>query len=316
MDSWKSFEKEVARSIRANSILFLRRAANEIVRHDDGKDAAFDHETGTVVTVMTQMALELGMLAFLVEHGKNGIRSVIEDGAGLTDERIREKWLNNSLRTKKFETNKQLLVQEWGGIWRSFDGIVDLFQKSRNKIVHLHFHFTEEDLYDLKFQSTFVLMQAVAYFIFGSRYDHADNIARLLSEDTLKKLVAFRPYQEYVEALADDYASPALCCPICRQRAFSAGLELKCFSCGYQHIDMTLLECSKCREGSVIYDSLNLNDDNQWLPSACLNCGHKSEVSSCKWCTEAFLNPRRELYCSQDCIDDEKSKLDTASANL
>lgn len=312
MESWKSFEKEVAESILTNSKIFLRRAADEIARHDDGNDAPFDHETGTIVTVLTQMALELGMAAFLVEH--KGIRSILDSPAGLTDEQIREKWLSNSLRTKKFEQNKLFFAKEYGGVWSGFDGIVDLFQQSRNKIVHIHFRFSQGDLYDLKFESTYVLMRVVSYFVFGSDYNHADNIASLLSKETLEKLVGFSPYQAYVQRLAQNYASPALRCPNCRQTAFAGGAELKCFSCGYQHPHMILLDCPACSEHSVIYDKLNLFC-NKVLPTSCLNCGDKQDVSQCKWCREAFLvSGSRSPYCSQDCIDDEKSKLDVPAS--
>ena len=307
MDSWKSFEKDVAKSIRANSIIFLRRAANEIAGHDDDTDQAFDHETGTVVTVLTQMALELAMVAYLVEHDKDGIRSVIDNGDKLTNEQIRQKWLNNSLRTKKFEDNKKLFSEKHKGVWASFDGMIESFQRSRNKIVHLHFHFLEGDLYDLKFESIFVLMQVVAYFIYGSKYDHAENIAKLLSKDTLRKLVKFQPYQNYVRDLADDYASPALRCIICRQRAFAAGFEHKCFSCGYESIDTNLIDCPICEERSMIYDNLNLHL-NERINALCLNCDNKGDVSQCKFCEEAFLHPALGSYCSQDCIDDERSK--------
>lgn len=308
MDSWKSFEKDVAKSIRANSIIFLRRAANEIVDHDDGADNAFDHETGTIVTVLTQMALELAVVAYLVENDKDGIRSIIENGAQLTDMQIRQKWLENSLRTQKFEDNKKLLSNKHKGIWSSFDGVVDSFQRSRNKIVHIHFRFTEGDLYILKFESIFVLMQVVAHLIYGTRYDHAENIAKVLSKDTLKKLVKFRPYQEYVEDLANDYASPALRCIICDQRAFAAGYEHKCFSCGHEDINTNLLDCPICKERSVMYDNLNLHL-NEFMNTLCLNCGKTGEVSRCKFCEKPFLRPAEKPYCSQDCIDDERSKM-------
>lgn len=304
MDSWKSFEKEVAKSIRDNSIIFLRRAADEITRHDDGDDAAFDHETGTVVTVLTQMALELAIAAHLVEY--QGIRSILEGAEGLGDEQIRENWLNNKLRTKKFEQNKQLLARVSPGVWRVFEDIVDMFQRSRNKIVHVHFRFDEGDLYDLKFESTFVLIKVVTYFIFGSDYNHATNFASLLSKETFDKLVRFKPYQAEVRRMAEDWSSPALRCPWCRQRAF-AGAELKCFSCGYEHPYMLLLACPACTESSVIYDKLNL-DGNDSLPSACLHCGDKQEVARCKWCSEVYILRSREPYCSPECIEDERAK--------
>jgi len=105
LKSWRSFEENVAKSIRSNGIIFLRRAANEIISHDDRRNKALDHETGTIVTVLTQMALELAIAAFIVKH--EGIRSILTKSENLSDVEIHDKWFENGLRTKTFEECKQ-----------------------------------------------------------------------------------------------------------------------------------------------------------------------------------------------------------------
>lgn len=85
------------------------------------------------------MALELAIASFLIRH--EGIRSILVKADKLTDDQIREKWLDNDLRTRTFEEHKQLLADKYPGDFGVFDGIVDMFQKSRNKIMHLHFGF-------------------------------------------------------------------------------------------------------------------------------------------------------------------------------
>lgn len=300
METWESFEAKVAESIQTNSIIFLRRAALEMANHDDDEDVGFDHETGTIVTVLTQMALELAIASFLVNH--HGIRSILISPDKLTDDEIREKWSKNELRTKKFEEYKQLLAEKHPGTWSVFDGIVDTFQRSRNKIMHLHFNFGESDLYDLKFEATFVLIHATSYFIFGDNYDHANNISSILSKETFSKLIRFPPYQYHVERLAEEYSKVVLRCPMCEQVAFS-DLELKCFSCTYEDQFADLLRCPECSKRSVIYDHLNL-DINEKLPTLCLNCEDRREVTKCIGCETPFISNLSDSYCSPACAED------------
>jgi hypothetical protein len=299
MESWKSFEEKVAESIRANSIIFLRRAANEIASHDDSNDKGFDHETGTVVAVLTQMALELAIASFLVK--RDGIRSILNKHETLSDDQIQQKWSGNELRTKTFEEYKKLIADKHPGTFSALEGIVDLFQDTRNKIMHLHFRFGEADLYDLKFESTYVLIHTVSHFLFEDDFDHSNNISSLLSGDTFSKLIQFPPYQYHVKKLAEQHSKVVLRCPMCEHVAFS-DRELKCFSCTFEDPFADLLECPKCSERSVIYDHLNL-DINEKLPSLCLNCGDRQEVFKCSSCQEPIIGEVSYPYCAA-CAED------------
>jgi hypothetical protein len=171
--------------------------------------------------------------------------------------------------------------------------------------MHLHFRFDEGDLYDLKFESTFVLIHAVSHFIFEDDFNHSNNIASLLSDDTFYKLIHFPPYQYHVEELAKQYSKVALRCPECEQVAFSDH-ELKCFSCTYELPFVDLLWCPKCSEGSVIYDHLNL-DINEKLPTWCLNCGDRREVFKCSSCRDPVIGGFPYLYCN-DCAEDARAR--------
>jgi hypothetical protein len=294
VESWESFEERVVKAIRANSIIFLRRAADEIARHGDGADSGFDHETGTIVTVLTQMALELAAASFLVRH--EGIRSILAKPGKLTDDQIRDQWFDNELRTKTFEDCKQLLSAKYPGNFGAVAPIVDMFQKSRNKIMHLHFKFADADLYDLKFEATAVLIHAVSHLIFENEFDHSCNLSSILSPSTFSKLVRFRPYVYHAERLAKEYSKIVLRCPICEQVAFSDE-ELKCFACTYEDSSVRLLFCPACSNKSVIYDHGNL-PLNLKLPSMCLKCGDRREVFGCTSCREPVIGGPPYLTCA------------------
>jgi hypothetical protein len=290
----ESLEDQVAKSIRGNSIIFLRRAANEIAGHDDSADRGFDHETGTIVTVLTQMALELAVASFLVQH--EGIRSILAKPERLTDDQIREKWSDNELRTKTFEENKQLLAIKFPGNFAAIAPLVDTFQKSRNKIMHLHFRFADADLYDLKFEATAVLIHAVSHLIFEDEFDHSCNISSILSADTFSKLIRFPPYAHHAERLAKEYSKIVLRCPMCDQTAFS-DQELKCFACAYEDPFARLLFCPSCSNTSVIYDHGNL-PLNEKLPCLCLHCRDRREVFLCTSCREAAIGGPPYKVCA------------------
>jgi len=275
--------------------------ADSRVVDDDSKNKGFDHETGTIVTVLTQMSLELAIASFLVKH--DGIRAILTKPEKLTDDQIHEKWLDNELHTKNFEEYKKLLADKHPGTFGVFEGLVDMFQKSRNKIMHLHFRFDQDHLYDLKFESTFVLIHAVSHFLFEDEFDHSNNIASLLSGDTFSKLIHFPPYQYHVEKLAKEYSKVVLRCPMCEQVAFS-DLEFKCFSCTYEDPFIKLLRCSKCSERSVIYDHLNFGI-NEKLPTLCQNCGDRREVFKCRSCQAPLIGGFPYLYCAS-CAEDAR----------
>ncbi|WP_234685087.1 hypothetical protein [Bradyrhizobium monzae] len=303
MNEWKTFEHEVAEAIRANGIIFLRRAATEMAGHDDSEDTAFDHETGTVVTVLTQMSLELAMASFLVKH--DGIRTILTKPEALSDDQIREKWQANELRTKTFQDYRELIASKHVERYSDFEEVVDRFQQSRNKIMHLHFRFEEGDLYDLKYEATFMLVHIVSRFICEDDSDHPNNVANLLSREVFQKLIRFPPYQYHVEKIAREYSRVVLRCPMCDQKAFS-DYELKCFSCGYEDPSIRLLTCEHCSERSVIYDHLNL-DINKKLPTLCLICGKRQEVFKCTSCKGTTIGGPPYLRCEL-CAEDAQSQ--------
>lgn len=84
------------------------------------------------------------MVAFLVKH--EGIRSILTNPEKLTDDQILQKWSDSELRTKTFEDHKQLMATKYRGNFARIEAMVDVFQKSRNKIMHVHFKFGDADL--------------------------------------------------------------------------------------------------------------------------------------------------------------------------
>ena len=131
-----------------NAGLFLRRAAKEIAGHDDTSDAASDVEPATVVTVLTQMAVELGSTAMVLRNeGLAGV--VLPKNLPATEAEAEARWESGTIRTMNFEDLKPKAAQYLGD--NDFWSTVDFLQRNRNKLVHFHAPLQEGDRFDLKY---------------------------------------------------------------------------------------------------------------------------------------------------------------------
>ncbi|MBY5324349.1 hypothetical protein HFN11_29240 [Rhizobium leguminosarum] len=294
------FELKIADSVRANSAVFLRRAAAELVADYSYDDAPLQQERATVVTAFTQMSLELALVSFLIRN--NGIRCIIQGASSLTDQEIETKWQNNTLRTQRFEDNKKLLEDTSPDIYDFFEGLIDDFQRKRNKIVHFHYSFDDGDLYDVKYEAASILVHLVSKLMYGHEdsVDYPEKLKALLSDDLFANLVRFPPYVHYVADIAAENSNKVLTCIECDQVTFS-DLEMKCFACTFEYRDGELINCPSCGETAVLFDNLNI-DINDSVPALCLSCGIRSSAFQCKECdliSAAFaLNDCR--YCSDE----------------
>lgn len=299
MHSVSDFELEVADSVQANSAVFLRRAASELVSIGDQGDSAFDQERATVVTAFTQMALELALASFLIR--KRGLRSIIQGSDNISDAEMEMKWRDNTLRTKRFEDNKALLEVASPYTYEYFEGAIDDFQQKRNKIVHLYYSFDEADRFDLKYRSAYILIHIVSKLMFGHEdsVNYPERLKRTLTRDVFAKLVRFPPYVLYISRLAEEHSRNVLTCLECEQRTFS-DIEMKCFACTFEYPHGRLIECPNCLETAVIYDNLNIHI-NDSVPARCLNCAQRSLAFHCSECRldTATFSADDCRYCSQ-----------------
>lgn len=285
-------EKLIARSVRENSVVFLRRAVTELVTHNDQGDAPLSQELATVVTVFTQTALELALASYLIST--TGIRSILESANKMDDQEIMRRWSTNGLQTKRFEDNKKAFSKSSPGLYSVFEGTIDDFQKIRNKVVHFYFNFGEGDLYDLKYDVTYLLVHVVSQLLLKGNIDLSMHMEDLFPGENFGKLIKFPPYVHNVANIAADFSSLVLTCPSCEQVTFS-NIELKCFACTYEDEFADLVMCNTCSKWAVIYDHLNIAH-NESVPAKCLHCGHRSRARRCKNC-KMVSEDERGMFC-------------------
>lgn len=278
-----SLAEQISTAMLHNSGLFLRRAAIEIVGHGDDQDAAFDVDRATVVTVFTQVAVELAVTAMVLRNeGLPGV--IVPRNLPATDADAEVAWHAGTLRTMSFENIKSKATKYLGD--DMFWSIVDFLQLNRNKLVHFHTPLHEGDRFDLKYEAIDVLIQVIAALRGTDEYDFAHGSEAFLGKKLFKRILSFEPYRTRIEARAREVDIVPLKCPICSIRSYSREGEV-CIGCGWSG-ELNLLKCMKCNERTVIFDNLNL-PFNPSLKAACGNCDWEGLAYHCLDCSIDYL---------------------------
>lgn len=284
--------ERISSAMLHNAGLFLRKVAQDIADHRGEDDAPFDVDRATLVTVLTQLAVELASTAMVLKN--EGFASVVrEKDLPASDAEAESWWEAGKIRTRTFEELKSRAAKYLGD--DDFWSIVDYLQRSRNKLVHFHAPLVEGDRFDLKYEATHVLIQIIATLRKTGDYDFAEGCQTFLGKKLFKRLLSFEPYRERIEARAREIENLPLKCPICSIRAYSPDGEA-CIGCGWVG-ELALLKCPRCRERSVIYDHLNL-PLNPSLKAVCGNCEWSGRAHHCGECETDFLaEPRAGPEC-------------------
>ena len=270
-----------------NSWLFLRRAIQELVTHDDSEDNELLQETAVIATTFIQMAFELSLVAyFLNEDGIHGI--VKGSDISLSEEELLSKFENNTLVTKSFNTLKQQAVNQHVFMNKDDEYMVDNFQKIRNKLVHLNYEFSTGDLYDLKYELTYFLVQIIIP-ILCEEYDRpSEAISTNLNSGDFIKLINFPPYADQMHKVAKDHSDCVYKCVHCGNHSLATSdfENEHCYSCCDDFIGVSFINCPYCNsEKSMVYDALNIDcQPDKAIRALCLNCGEDDMVYYCKKC--------------------------------
>ena len=281
-----------------NSGLFLKKAAEEIANHTDTDDEPFDVDRATLVTVLTQTAVELASTAMILKHeGLAGVVRPKDLPASETD--AEAGWMSGTIRTLTFEDLKPKATKYLGD--EAFWEVVDFLQKSRNKLIHFHAPLMEGDRFDLKYDATHVLIHVVAALTKVAEHEFPFGCRSLLGMQLFHKLVSYEPYRERITARAREIDPRPLRCGACGTRAFLRDDET-CLSCGYSG-DVKLLRCVKCRELAVFYDHLNL-PANASLEARCGQCDWKGLAAHCLECDDDYLIDGRSFRICPRCDAD------------
>lgn len=272
----------ISASMMHNSRLFLRRAAEEIATHDDIGDKAFDADRATLVIVLIQTSVELTAIASIIRS--DGLAGVMRKDVPATEEEAETRWQSGDIRTRQFEDLKLRASEIFGDT--DFWALVDELQILRNKLVHFHRPLAEADLFDLKYETTHVLIQMILTAAEVDAFELPEGSASFLGQPLFDKLMSLAPYRDRVSQLARRMDPKTFECIMCDIEAYSPDVD-KCLACGFEY-QGDFLECPTCDRKAIFYDHLNL-PFNDVLSGRCGACGSHCDIAHCPTCSIDYV---------------------------
>lgn len=108
-------------------------------------------------------------------------------------------------------------------------------------------------------------------------------------------------FAELKKFLYDEY-SEIYMCPFCSCKTLTP--DKKCLACLYSFNDKIAfgyVRCGYCGKESVIYDALNISNNNNMIRGLCLNCDNDTTVYKCPKCNNSV---NLELFKKDNCKPD------------
>jgi len=186
-------ELKMYNAIYANSLMFLKRGIKEILSFEGNSEKPLDIENGVMSSLFVQMSIELAIKAFLVKQ--KGVRSILEEKYNKkTDEEIFTAFINNSLKTERYEDLKNILINNPVLTWfedEEYDHLKQ-FQLYRNKIVHFNLFLDRADLLNLKFEIIYVVVHIIVPLLSDISFEYETPTSfynECLDKNEYKKLI-------------------------------------------------------------------------------------------------------------------------------
>lgn len=245
-----------------------------------------------IAIVNLQMALELAMKAKIVEN--YGVGCIIQNLAeGTSDAEIQEKYENNDLRVKEFESVKNFLKSKHMFDFEKTEyKYMDRFQLYRNKLVHFNYNFLEEENEQIEHDIFYILVYLLGAIMSDALHgDTPTYMQEYIDMAQYELLMQNRSYTDFLDAfISDAYGNPYYC-PICSKRLLTP--SKKCLGCLTDISAHTkafgYIDCKICgAESAVVYDSLNIANNNGVLRGMCVNCQSDTIVYQCPRCGQAY----------------------------
>jgi len=274
-------------TVYGNAVLFLKRAIKELIATPG---EYLPPEQAVVACVFIQMAIELGLKAYLIKN--KSLSSILTNKhQGQTLQDIFTAFEKGDLKTKRFEDLKNMIIAD-GELFDDVGiGFINDFQRKRNQAVHFHLRLENGDLFDLKYDLVYMLVHVIIPTLTEINLDFespSEFYANHLDKKDYKTLIKFRPYVMEMEKVAAEHARLVYRCIECEEKAYSVDNEM-CYCCNLQYADFgEYVNCPICRAPrSVIFDHNNIAINDHVMNGLCLNCGARPSVFKCPDCDVA-----------------------------
>lgn len=300
------FETDVHDKVIENSKLFLKRAIREIVNEESAYEPMTE-ENATVISLYVQFSLELGIKATVIK--KFGLRSMLKEPQHqrLDDSKLMEKFLNNSVITKDYNSFIQNVEENLVDYSLNLYDIESLkrFQYYRNRLAHFNYNFKLDELTEIRTKITYVIVHLLIKLL-SENEDIAPSqfYLRELNHKEFDGLISYPPYLNEMENFARSSGRQLLMCPICSAiTLFKDDHECACCLSAFDDSKaFGFIDCKFCKEKeSVIYDRLNIHSQTHHdIRGLCLNCKEDTIVFECPRCNCAYdLEGIEEINCTE-----------------
>jgi len=275
----------ISQSVRENALVFLNKAIFELCSHNDMDDDPLEKNVAIISASMIQISFELILMAATIKQ--DGIRAVLRSKhKSLSDDEIYALFESNELPTINFNevlTNFQDKHSTFNE-WELF--LIDRFQTTRNKLMHLSYPLDKSECYDIKYDLINYIVHVLVQLLTSDNdyWPVPLQLQNNLDNAIFKKLISFRTYLDAMETLAHKESADVYTCIFCDNRTYAVSDGI-CYACNFDFESHCFCHCNLCgKSNSVIYDGLNIGLNNNTIDGLCLNCGERFPVFKCSTC--------------------------------
>jgi len=305
----ESFVHQIQKRLTENSKLFLSDGIERLLNQDNGNEDYINPDLLSLTCTSFQISIELALKSLALERA--GLKSILNkkyENHSLDE--LEDLFKNNNIKTSEFESVKNF-VKSKGYITDLARGdfkVIEQFQIYRNRIVHFTYEFEEIDLYDMKYDLIYYLIQIIFKILLSNQHQDvkpSEFLAYSLKNGLHSQLTHYPPYIEAMERVSKENTDSVFKCIVCNNRTFSK-FEEYCYCCNFITEDFKTIDCVHCKETkSVIYDNLNIELNKNSARGLCLNCDTDGMIYQCPVCEFAYDNEIEfEKYCTEgNCVN-------------
>lgn len=302
--------KTIVKGVQENAWLFLKKAIQELIDHDDSNDNGLEKDRAIFATTFIQMSFELSLLSYFLKV--DGLAGIVNSSDSLlTEDELLSKYANNELSSKSFNSLKQIALSRNIFLDNDDEFFINSFQVIRNKLVHLNYNFSKSELYDLKYDLTYFIVQVIIPTLTDNSTDPSQEIMANVNKNDFLKLVKFPPYALEMNRKAKENAENVYTCIHCNNESLAVDYgEEYCYSCCENYHFAGFIDCPHCNsKRAMIYDALNIDSQiDRTLPGVCLSCKTDDLIYACECCgAEVALEANRGKekchpgFCEEKC---------------
>lgn len=275
-------------------------------------------EEASLLVATIQTCIELSCKASYIK--KFGIKKIAICDSKKSTKYLLKQFKKGSIKLKDYNWFKAGLKDNYSLFHMAMPEDINKltnFQYYRNRIMHFRYEFNEKELKELRFNIVYILRRIILNLLFEFNFKEMRDFLYFKIGEKERKMLKDETYREMVEEYCLEMfgEKESLYCPICGARTLVYndyyGAELTCLNCIYDFEEVATsmnIRCPLCeRDGlsaPVIYDTLNLDYNNNKAIGLCLSCREEYYIHVCPNCGDEriideleYNDKRSEIKC-------------------